>query len=147
MTVRAIATSLTCIVGVGIGLAADDPISDRRRLMQDNGRTENKVNQLILGKFFPERAIAAMQKIEANMAIFPNLFPEGSESGGETHASPDIWTNREDFQAMAEAVIASVKAAEASVADGQAAFSTAWQNVSVGCAACHAKYAPKVGAM
>lgn len=97
---------------------------------------------MILGKFFPDKAIAAMQTIEANLATFKTLFPVGSEAGHDTAASPAIWQDMDDFEARADAVIASAMAAEAAAALGQKSFTLAWQEVSKGCLGCHKVYAP-----
>jgi cytochrome c556 len=95
-----------------------------------------------MGKFLPDKAAEAMRRLQDNMARFVTLFPEGSETGGETKAGPAIWTDRENFEAMIAAFVETVKAAEAAVAQGQDAFTLAWQPVAEGCTACHAVYAP-----
>jgi cytochrome c556 len=123
-------------------LAADDVIGERRAIMRTNLRTESKANQLIMGKYNAERAAEAMRKMADGMATFATLFPEGSETGGETKAGPDIWTDRENFEAQIAAFVETVKAAEAAAANGQDAFTLAWQPVVESCPACHAVYAP-----
>ena len=41
------------VLTASLALAADDPVAQRRKLMQDNGRIENKINNLVLGKYLP----------------------------------------------------------------------------------------------
>lgn len=130
------------MVGLGAAIGAGDPIAERRALMRDNQKQERSANNLILGKFLPEKAVAAMQKLQANMVAFVELFPEGSESGGETKADASIWENVEDFRALATRTAEHAKAAEAQVSAGQDAFALAWQVVAEDCTACHAKYTP-----
>ena len=128
------------VVTASLALAVDDPIAQRRKLMQDNGRIENKINSLVLGKYFPDKAIDLMQKLQANMTMFVDLFPAGSETGGGTRALPAIWTDRAAFTALAQDFIDKAKAAEAAATQGQDAFGAAWQNVAPLCTSCHTAY-------
>lgn len=141
-----IVATLACLIVVGAALAAEDSVTQRRKLMQDNGRQESKANNLILGKYFPEKAVAAMEKIAANLQAFTQLFPPGTEvgsaAGGETHALPVIWTDFGNFKALATQVAEDARAASVAATEGQDAFSLAWQKVSEGCHGCHDKYAP-----
>lgn len=136
---RIMIMALTGLVTLGVATAADDPIAQRRLIMRENGRLENAANNVILGKYFPEKAVATMQKLQVNLTVFPAFFPEGSDQGN-TRASPTIWTNMDDFRALAASLVANAKAAEAAAADGQDAFAVAWQEVVQVCAACHDKY-------
>lgn len=137
--------ALTLVAVAGVALAADDPIGQRRKIMQDNLRTETKLNNLVLGKYFPDKAAALMQKLRANMTAFVELFPEGSEAGGGTHARPEIWADRVGFVALAQAFIDSTKAAETTAAGGQDAFAAAWQTVAPLCEQCHTAYTTGFG--
>jgi len=139
---KAIVFSAVTAVAVGTALAQGDPIAERRALMRDAHKQERTANNVILGKFLPEKAAAAMQKIQADMTAFVELFPVGSETGGETKADPSIWTNTEDFRAMALRTVAHAKDAEAAITNGQNAFASAWQVVAEDCTACHQKYTP-----
>lgn len=128
------------VLTASLALAADDPVAQRRKLMQDNGRIENKINNLVLGKYLPGQAINLMQKLQANMTTFVELFPAGSETGGGTRALPAIWTDGAAFTALAQDFIDQAKAAEAAATQGQDAFNAAWQNVAPLCTSCHTAY-------
>lgn len=128
------------VLTASLALAADDPIAQRRRLMQDNGRIENKINSLVLGKYFPDKAIDLMEKLQANMTMFVDLFPAGSETGEGTRALPAIWTDGAAFTALAQNFIDKAKAAEAAATQGQDQFGAAWQNVAPLCTSCHTAY-------
>lgn len=128
------------VLTASLALAADDPVAQRRKLMQDNGRIENKINNLVLGKYLPGQAINLMQKLQANMTTFVELFPAGSETGGGTRALPAIWTDGAAFTALAQDFIDKAKAAEAAATQGQDAFNAAWQNVAPLCTSCHTAY-------
>ncbi len=128
---------------MAVGLAADDPISERRALMRDMRKAESSVNQLILGRYFPEKAAAAAQTVAENMDAFLALLPEGSHVG-ETKALPLIWMEMDQFKALAAATIDDARAAQAAATVGQDAFMAAWQPVAASCQSCHERYAPVV---
>jgi cytochrome c556 len=123
-------------------IAQGDPIAERRALMRDAQKQERAANNIILGKFLPEKAAVAMQRLQADLVAFVELFPVGSETGGETKADPAIWANMDDFRAIAARTIEDARAAEAAIAEGQSAFATAWQAVAEDCSSCHKKYTP-----
>ncbi len=110
--------------------------------MRDIQKQERAANNIILGKFLPEKATAAMQKLQANMVAFVELFPGGSQGGEESKADPSIWTQMDDFRALAERTVEDAKLAEAAIANGQDAFAAAWQVVAEDCSSCHQKYTP-----
>ena len=70
---------------------------------------------------------------------FVTLFPEGSDKG-DTHASPDIWKNMEDFKALAAKLGTDAGAAAAVARQGVDAFKVAFNTVGGDCGACHQKY-------
>jgi cytochrome c556 len=137
--------AVALVAGVAVAVAQDDIIGQRRALMRDNAKQERTANNVILGKFLPEKAEAAMQKLEDNLALFITLFPDGTETGGETHADPAIWIDRAAFVALAADFIERAEAARLAVAEGQGAFSVAWQPVAEACAGCHGVFAPSAG--
>jgi len=110
--------------------------------MRDAHKQERTANNVILGKFLSEKATTAMQKLQADLIAFVELFPVGSETGGETKADPSIWSNLDDFRAIASRTVEHAKLAEAAVSLGQDAFASAWQVVAEDCTSCHQKYTP-----
>lgn len=74
----------------------------------------------------------------------PGLFPEGSGaggSGGMTGAKAEIWANRADFDAKAEAyAAAAMRLQELARADDAAGFAAQWTVVRASCQACHDVY-------
>jgi cytochrome c556 len=127
------------LASLGAAMAADDPILERRQIMQKMQRAENAANSVILGKYRSEKAIAATTTLHEEMQKFIALFPEGSGEGN-TRALPAVWENFEDFEARAAKFIADAKAAEAAAAVGQDAFTLAWQAVQADCQSCHEAY-------
>lgn len=131
-------------VGVGATVAAlAGPIEDRQELMESVGKSMKVAVPMAKGEapFDASAAKEAMQTINEVPDKFVKLFPEGTQEGGETEASPKIWENMSDFMAKAEALEkASAEAMEA--ADkGQEAFKTAvFESLAKACKSCHDAY-------
>ncbi len=131
-------------VGVGfasLAIAADDPIEARQQLMQNNQDAAKIAFGMAQGQvpFDAEKAKAAMQTIQDDMAEFPTLFPEGTDKG-DTSASPAIWQNMEDFKARAAKLASDAKAAQVAADGGLDAFKTALGAVGGDCGGCHEAY-------
>lgn len=88
-----------------------------------------------------ENPAKAMQRWAA---LMPSLFPKGSETGGNTKALPEIWSDNAGFQKAAadlgEAVGKLAVAAKAGDADAVAA---AIKPIGDACGACHKTYRGK----
>src|SRR5262245_35954672 len=127
-----IISGLASLIAVGGALAADDPVAQRRAIIQACVRAESSANQLILGKFNAAKAVKTMKTLQEKLTAFPNLLPEGSLTG-ETHASQEIWSHMDDFKAHAAALVSDAKDAEMAAGNGQDAFNIAWQKVRQDC--------------
>jgi cytochrome c556 len=94
-------------VGFGSGtvMAQQDPVKTREDLMKKNNDHAKALVQMIRGQApFDAAAVDAAFKQWADTAkVLPTLFPENSKTGGENRASPNIWLNKKDFDAKAEA--------------------------------------------
>jgi cytochrome c556 len=86
----------------------------------------------------PARAIAKWA------AVIPTLFPKGTETGGDTKALPEIWSDPAGFQkiavALGEAATKLATDAKAGEADAVAADTKA---LGEQCGACHKTYRAK----
>ena len=71
------------------------------------------------------------------------LFPEGSESGFDTEAKPNIWSDREGFDAALNAWAEAVDAAIAANPQDLEALGAAAGPVFKKCKACHEEYRVK----
>lgn len=127
---------------VGAAVGQDDPIAARQQLMKMNGGAAKAASDMIKGNtpFDATAAAAAMKTIQEDMVTFVTLFPEGSESGGETKASAKIWEDKAGFEAAAAKLGADAKAAEEAAANGLDAFKTAFGAVGADCGGCHEAY-------
>jgi cytochrome c556 len=123
----------------GIALGQEDPVAAREALMKDNAAQATIAGGMVRGEtpFDAAAAKAAMEKIAANAAEIPSLFPQGSEGG---NALPAIWQNFSDFEAHAAALKTAADAAAAAADQGAEAFGTAFGAVGQACGACHQIY-------
>jgi cytochrome c556 len=79
--------------------ASEDPIADRQAMMENVGAAIGAISKMIKGETEFDAALANMSiRTMYNASVgFPYLFPEGSETGGETEASPKIWEDMDGF--------------------------------------------------
>ncbi|WP_349364018.1 MAG: cytochrome c [Roseitalea porphyridii] len=142
MFLRTVTTAATLLaMGVTASLA-QDPIEERQQIMKDNGQAMRVLVPMARGQadYDAEAALAAFVSIRDDAARFGELFPEGTETGGDTRAKPEIWTDREGFDA---AVAAFVEDAEAAVAAAPAdldAFRPVFGAMAENCGDCHEVY-------
>ncbi len=133
------------VVMVGIEFAgaawADDPISARREIMHNNQEAAKVAFGMVMGQvpYDADKAAQAMKALQDDMAVFPTLFPEGSDQG-KTQAAPAIWQNMDDFKAHAAKLGADAELAEAAAPDGLDAFKAALGAVGQDCNTCHELY-------
>ena len=67
------------------------------------------------------------------------LYPPGSETGGDTTASPKVWQAKADFDARMAKFGADAKAASAAITD-EASFRAEMPKVLQNCGSCHEVY-------
>jgi cytochrome c556 len=145
MRVTMALTALAFGVGLaGMVFAADNPIQARRDIMKSNNEAAKVAFGMAMGQvpYDASQAAAAMKALQDDMATFPTLFPDGSDSGN-TQASPAIWQNMEDFKAHAAKLAADAKVAEAAAPNGLDAFKAALGPVGQDCGSCHELYRVK----
>jgi cytochrome c556 len=136
-----VAVLLSLVAFAGVAVGQDDPIAARQKLMKMNNAELRGAFNMATGKtpYDATQAADAMNQIAADLDQFVTLFPEGSTSP-TSGASPDIWTNMDDFKALAMQLQTDAKAAAAVAPNGADAFKAAVITVNGGCTACHKKY-------
>lgn len=126
----------------GAAFASDDPISTRQNIMKSNGAAAGALFKMAKGEIEYDALTAelAMRELFSGAVAFPTLFPEGSETGGETRASPEIWKDKAGFDAIAlkleNAALAAIPAAKGGLDQLKASLGSVGEN----CQACHEKY-------
>ena len=121
---------------------AADPIKVRQEIMTSVGKSGGLLFRMINGKMdFEERSAgAALASLQAAAATIGDYFPDGSETGEQTCASPKIWSDRAGFDAVVakfqERTSAAFSADPKDVESLKAAVSPAFEV----CGECHKAY-------
>jgi cytochrome c556 len=141
----AVASIAAVALGVGVAVAQQDVIKERKDIMKGNG-DQAKIGAS-MAKGDTPFDLAAAQKIFATYADaatkMPSLFPDNSKTGEDTAALPKIWEDMADFKARFAKFGDDAKAAQASVKDldtFKAAFGDIGKN---DCGGCHQLYRAK----
>ena len=141
-----LAAASVCLAFVTFGaVAQDDPIQTRQQTMKDIGKATGMGAKMVKGETPFDQATAAevFTTIHDGIVKFPEYFPEGSETGHDTAAKPEIWSDREGFEAAAaELEEVSAKYMDAVPADLDS-FKTAFQEMTGECGDCHKEYRVK----
>jgi cytochrome c556 len=87
--------------GAGAVFAQSDPIAERQGLMKANGKAAQAIAGMLKGTApFDLATVQTSLKTFINAANKgPDLFPDNSKTGEDTHALPAIWENKADFVA------------------------------------------------
>ncbi|MBC7799881.1 MAG: cytochrome c [Gemmatimonadaceae bacterium] len=73
--------------------------------------------------------------------VIPLMFPDGTQTGGETRARPEIWSDSAGFRASAERFwTAADKLATLAEANDKAGFAAQYTVTTQACGACHRAY-------
>lgn len=81
------------------------------------------------------------QEIVAWGQKIPTLFPDGTQQGHDTHAKPDIWTDRATFNKYSADLVAQAqKLVLAAQSGDKAAFAAQWKTTGGACGTCHEKF-------
>jgi cytochrome c556 len=134
----AIAATLA-VAMTGVSVVAQDVISQRKAMMKAVGGSAKTGSQMVKGEapFDAAKAGEAMGTIATSWTGFVKLFPKGTETGGETTASPAIWENFKDFESKGQKLASDAAAAQKAAANGADAFKAAFGEVTKNCGGCH----------
>ncbi len=137
-----LALSAGVAVASGLATATADPIAERKALMKSVGGATGASAKMVKGQMDFDQAAAqkAMETMHMAALQFGELFPEGSETGGETTASPNIWSDRDGFNAKLAKFIADTGAAAENPAADLDSFKAQFGQVAGNCKACHVGY-------
>ncbi|MCK0196860.1 cytochrome c [Ancylobacter sp. 6x-1] len=124
--------------------AAGDPIKERQALLKEMGRATRPVGAMLKGdaSFDLATVQAALDTYIKNAKQLPNLFPPGSDKGGDTEALPVIWKRHDEFTAIYAKLERDATAARAAITD-EASFKANFPGVVKNCSTCHDTFRQK----
>jgi cytochrome c556 len=133
---------LTGVFGVGLAFAQGSPIKQRQAIMKANGEAVGLVSKMAKGEvpYDAKAAAGAMKSINASAVKFTTLFPDGTETGENTRAKPEIWKNKKDFTDWGKQLEEDAAKAEQAAAGGLDSMKTALAAVGKTCGGCHDDY-------
>lgn len=122
--------------------AAEDPIEARKEIMSNVGGAAQIGGQMARGdrEFDPATGLLVIRTFNSSIIGFRELFPEDSQTNGETRALPAIWENMADFLDHAESMRADTAAVIADPPESLEDFRAAFGMVTNNCGACHEDY-------
>ena len=142
MIVRKIAIAIGVMSLATAYASAQDPIADRKAAMKSVGGATGVVSKMLKGQmdFDAAAALEALTTMNEVSQTFGDLFPEGSETGGKTTASPAIWEDKAGFDAAVAKFEMDTAAAVAAAPADVDALKVAFGAVGANCGTCHKSY-------
>ncbi|MBS7805821.1 cytochrome c [Rhizobiales bacterium TNE-4] len=142
---RFVLAGLALALGAG-AVIAQDAIAQRRDIMKAVGGATRDPGAMLKGEQPFDLA-----KVQRSLAIYadsaktmPGLYPAGTQTGGDTSASPKIWEDAAGFKAAFDKFAADANAAASAIKD-EASFKANFPNVLKNCGSCHEVYRVKKG--
>ena len=143
--IRAVFAVAAIALGVGVAIAQQDPIAERKALMKANG-DQAKIGAAMMkgdAPFELDKAKKVFTTFGDAAAKMPSLFPDTSKTGGDTAADPKIWESMDDFKARFAKLGTDAKEAVSKVTDLDS-FKVAFGNIGKNdCGGCHEHYRVK----
>lgn len=139
---RLIIAAATIAIGtLAVSAQGADPIAARKASMKTVGEQTGAGARMARGQapFDLAQARAIFAAYEQSAATYANLFPDGTQTGGETAALPTIWANRAAFNAAVAKWGADARTEGAKVTD-LATFQAAFGEVAKNCSSCHESF-------
>jgi cytochrome c556 len=143
--IRIVAAAVLACVAATAVFAQQEPQAVRQDLMKGIGRSVGTLGGIAKGEqpYDMETVRDALTTINTNIQAFPDYFPEGSESGLETEAKPDIWSKKDDFHAKARELEDVSSSLLADLPSDRQGVQQAVQAIGPVCGDCHESYRVK----
>jgi len=149
-TMRRITATLARVsVGATVVLAQNlDAIKQRREVMKTIAKASSVNFKMMKGEnpFDLAKVQSGLQTFQEQFPKLKPLFPEDAKTGGDTDASPKIWQQRAEFEAVIDKFVADAKAAAGTIKD-EASFKADYPKIVNSCGNCHKEkdgFAPRL---
>lgn len=124
-----------------ISVNPDDVIAGRQAGFDLQGGNTEAMKAAIAGGGSVKPYAEGARGILAWSKVIPSQFPLGTETGHDTKAKPEIWSDRAGFEkAAANLTAQSDKLVALAEADDKAGFAAQYVEVGKACGACHRQY-------
>lgn len=123
-------------------VSAQDAIAERQQAMKSVGGAMRVVGGMARGQvdFDAAAALEAFETMNEVAGRYGSLFPEGSETGGDTEAKDTIWSDRAGFEAEVAKFESATAAAIAAAPQDLESFRAVFGPVGQSCGSCHEGY-------
>ena len=139
-----VGASAAAAIAAGIGAAwadghSENVIKYRQNVMRAIGGHTGSIAAVVKGEVdFTGHVAAHADSIAALSGAVLEMFPQGTDSGADTRAKPDIWQDWDGFTEAAEAFEAAAgNLAQAAAGGDQAAIAAAFGDLGKSCGGCH----------
>jgi len=123
-------------------LAGESPQEQRHELMEDSKEAAKPVGGMLKGEvpFDAATAMASFKTWAEIASAFGDLFPAGTETGYDTQAKKEVWTNRAGFDDELNKFSQAANAAVAANPQNLDELKAAAGPVFKSCKGCHEGY-------
>ena len=142
---NAVAIALATVFLTGQAVWAAEPQEQRQQSMKTVGQAMGTLAKTAKGEIDYDAAKVekAFKSMHTAAASFAGKFPEGSETGHETEASPKIWSDRPGFEKATQKFDDDLAHAIAAAPQDIDAFRAQFGRVAQNCKTCHETYRVK----
>jgi cytochrome c556 len=147
---RVLVVAAALLLGVGVGVAQQDPVKDAQATMKGNGRNLGAVlSPMFKGEKPYDQAVvdAALAQLDDTAKKLPTLFPASVKDAkweGDFSPSPKIWEDKAGYDAKVASFAKVVTEAKAKIKDLDS-LKANFPAIGKECGACHETYRLKKG--
>jgi len=140
--VAALLLSATPYMAISASAATPDEIITMRQANQKRvGELNDGIKKALASGATAASQLEATKDLDDRTHLIKGYFPVGTETGHDTKARPEIWTNRAGFDAAADAYVEAYdKLLVLAQAGDTAGFTAQFATASGTCGACHRNF-------
>ncbi len=119
----------------------EEIISTRQANQKRVGDLSDEVKKALAAGASASSLLPQAQEIDRRAHLIKGYFPAGTETGGNTKAKPEIWTNRAGFDEAADKYVAAFdKLVVLAQAGDTPGFTKQFSDAGATCGACHRNF-------